>query len=83
MVVLEEGMPVPGDMPGDGLGSLPFVAVGVRRGNVDGRWLELCDVVVDDGDPALHRIEANLAEHPLAATTLALLLRGAAPPVRG
>jgi hypothetical protein len=76
MVALEEGTPAPGGMPRDGLGSLPFVLVGVRRGEVEGRWLELCDVVVDDGDPALHRIEANLAEHPVTSTTLALLLRG-------
>jgi enoyl-CoA hydratase len=76
MVTLEGGRPPPGELPEDGLASLPFVVVGVRRGEVDGRWLELCDVVVDDGDPALHRIEANLAQRPLAATTLALLLRG-------
>jgi enoyl-CoA hydratase/isomerase-like protein len=76
MVTLEAGRPPPGEMPEDGLGSLPFVVVGVRRGEVDGRWLELCDVVVDDGDPALDRIGENLAEHPLTATTLALLLRG-------
>ena len=77
MVALEEGTPVPEEMPRDGLGSLPFVLVGVRRGEeVDGRWLELCDVVVDDGDPTLHRIEENLTAYPLAATTLALLLRG-------
>ncbi len=72
----KKGRPPSGDMPEDGLASLPFVVVGVRRGEVDGRWLELCDVVVDDGDPALDRIEENLAEHPLTATTLALLLRG-------
>ena len=63
-------------MPRDGLGSLPFVLVGLCRGEVDGRWLELCDVVVDDGDPTLHRIEENLTAYPRAATTLALLLRG-------
>ena len=76
MIVIEEGTPAPHDMPRDGLGSLPFVVVGVRRGDVDGRWLDLCDVAVDEGDPALHRIEENLTAYPQAATTLALLLRG-------
>ncbi len=76
MIVIEEGTPAPHGMPRDGLGSLPFVVVGVRRGNVDGRWLDLCDVAVDEGDPALHRIEENVAEHPVTSTTLALLLRG-------
>ena len=76
MVILEAGRPVPEGLPEDGLGSLPFVVVGVRRGDVDGRWLELCDVAVEDGDPALEQIEENLAEHPVTATTLALLLRG-------
>ena len=76
IVALEAGAPVPEDMPRDGLGSLPFVVVGVRGGKVDGRWLEVCDVVVDDGDPALHLIEENVAEHPVTSTTLALLLRG-------
>ncbi len=76
MIVVEEGTAAPQDMPRDGLGSLPFVVVGVRRGDIDGRWLDLCDVVVDEGGPALHRIEENVAEHPVTSTTLALLLRG-------
>ncbi len=76
IVILEEGRSAPEEMPEDGLGSLPFVVVGLRRGAVDGRWFELCDVVVEDGDRTLGRIEENLAEHPVAATTLALLLRG-------
>jgi hypothetical protein len=76
MVILEEGRSAPEERPEDGLGSLPFVVVGLRRGAVDGRWLELCDVVVEDADPVLGRIEENLAEHPVTTTTLALLLRG-------
>jgi hypothetical protein len=56
--------------------SLPFVVVGVTRGAVDHRWLDLCDVVADPGDAALERITANVADHPMTAATLALLLRG-------
>ncbi|HWD54847.1 MAG TPA: enoyl-CoA hydratase/isomerase family protein [Acidimicrobiales bacterium] len=56
--------------------SLPFVVVGVTRGNVDPGWLALCDVALSEDDPALDRVEGNLAAHPLAAVALALLLRG-------
>ena len=69
-------MPVPRDGTRDALASLPFVVVGVISGAVDDRWLDLCDVTVADDDDALERIEANVAEHPIAAGTLALLLRG-------
>ena len=60
----------------EALASLPFVVVGVTTGAVDDRWLALCDVVVAEGDDALDRIEENLGRHPIAATTLAMLLRG-------
>jgi hypothetical protein len=60
----------------DALASLPFVVIGVISGAVDGRWLDLCDVTVDDGEDALERIEANVVAHPITAGTLALLLRG-------
>jgi hypothetical protein len=56
--------------------SLPFVVVGVTHGAVDDRWLDLCDVTVDEGDAALDLIAHNVTDHPLTATTLALLLRG-------
>jgi hypothetical protein len=69
-------MPVPKDPTRDSLASVPFVVVGVVSGAVDDRWLDLCDVTVADGEDALERIEANVAEHPITATTLALLLRG-------
>jgi enoyl-CoA hydratase len=75
-VALHEGMPIPKDGTRDALASLPFVVVGVVNGVVDGRWLDLCDVAVSEGEEALERIEANVEEHPIAATTLALLLRG-------
>jgi len=56
--------------------SLPFVVVGVTHGAVDDRWLDLCDVTVAHGDAALDRIAQNVTDHPITATTLALLLRG-------
>jgi Enoyl-CoA hydratase/isomerase len=56
--------------------SLPFVVVGVAHGAVDERWLDLCDVTVDEGTVALDRIAQNITDHPITATTLALLLRG-------
>jgi hypothetical protein len=61
----------------DLLVSLPFVVVGVTQGDVDPAWLELCDVALAEDDPALDRVEENLAARPIAAATLALLLRAA------
>jgi enoyl-CoA hydratase/carnithine racemase len=78
LVVLEEGMSPPWGAH-DRTTSLPFVVVGVTRGGsggVDHRWLELCDVTVEQGDPALRRMEENLGQYPIACSTLALLLRG-------
>jgi hypothetical protein len=66
----------PGDTAAENRASLPFIVVGVTHGAVGERWLELCDVVVEQGDVALDRIAENVSEHPLTATTLALLLRG-------
>ncbi len=76
MIDLHGGLPDPGDLARDDRVSLPFVVVGVALAAVDARWLALCDVVVEEGDGALGRIAENLAEHPVTATTLALLLRG-------
>ena len=75
-VALGEGIPAPDEAAEDGLASLPFVVVGVTGGAVDDRWLQLCDVIVEEGDGALERIEENLAQHPVTGATLALLLRG-------
>ena len=61
----------------DRLVSLPFVVVGVTRGDADPSWLNLCDVALAEDDPLLDRVEENLATRPIAATTLALLLRTA------
>ncbi len=77
-LVLDERLPAPGVAP-DRLASLPFVVFGVSRGPVDAlspAWLELCDVVVSEDDPALGQIERHLAGHPITAAALALLLRG-------
>ena len=73
---MHEGLTDPGDTPQEDRTSLPFVVVGVTHGAVGQRWLDLCDVVVEQGDVALERITENLTEYPITATTLALLLRG-------
>ena len=73
-ILLEDG--APRDIPGERLASLPFVVVGVTSGEVDSAWMQLCDVVVEEGDPALAQIDENVSEHPVTAATLALLLRG-------
>lgn len=76
VVELHARLPDPGPPVGDHRVSLPFVVVGVTRGAVDDRWLELCDVVVNEGDDAFDAIADNVSDHPVTATTLALLLRG-------
>ena len=75
MVTLEEGVPGPTGFPAELVTSLPFVIVGTTRGAVDHSWFELCDVVVEDGDPVLAAIEQNLSKFPIASVALALLLR--------
>lgn len=75
---MEEGMPGPPGSAAGLLASLPFVVVGATRGDVDPRWLELCDVVVAEGDPGLESIEENLEAFPIASACLALLMRGQA-----
>ncbi|HEY6474077.1 MAG TPA: enoyl-CoA hydratase/isomerase family protein [Acidimicrobiales bacterium] len=76
-VSLHGGLGVPQGVSAERLVSLPFVVVGVTEGPVDPGWLELCDVALSVGDPTLDRVEENLAASPVAATALALLLRGA------
>jgi Enoyl-CoA hydratase/isomerase len=68
-------MPPPGTLPVERRVSLPFVVVGVTSKLVDDPWHVLCDVVVEEGDPALGRIEENLTACPITSATLALLLR--------
>jgi enoyl-CoA hydratase len=75
-VQLDGGLERADDGAADRRASLPFVIVGVTRGEVEPGWLELCDVVLSEDDPALERVEENLAAQPVASSTLALLLRG-------
>lgn len=65
--------PVPG--PGDALRALPLVVVGIGTSADPGA--DLCDVVVPDV-AAASRVTGAVGRAPLAATALALLLRGAA-----
>jgi hypothetical protein len=76
LVNLSGALPAPTAGAVDRLTSLPFVVVGITRGTVDAGWLALCDVAAPEGDPSLDPITANLEAHPVAAATLALLLRG-------
>jgi hypothetical protein len=78
LVDLNDASPAPSEEAIERLTSLPFVVVGVARGEPDGRWAQLCDVLVPEGDSVLEAIAANVEAHPIAATTLALLLRGQA-----
>ncbi len=55
--------------------SLPFVVVGT--GGVDDCWMPLVDVMVDRDGPDVDAVAATMASSPIAATTLALLLRDA------
>ena len=58
------------------LTSLPIVLIAITGGAVAPAWNALSDVLVHEGDPSLDDIVATTAAHPLAAMTLALLLRG-------
>jgi Enoyl-CoA hydratase/isomerase len=58
------------------LASLPFVVIAVSAGQLPPPWLELADVALGPDDPTLAPIITTLEDHPVATTTLALLLRG-------
>lgn len=73
---LHDSLAEPGDAPRDVRASLPFVVVGVSHGQVADSWLDLCDVVVEEGDATLDKIAENITDRPITATTLALLMRG-------
>lgn len=76
-VRLERGLGAPPPAAVDRRSSLPFVVLGVLLDEIDPAWLDLCDVALAEDDPALGSVEENLATQPIAAATLALLLRGA------
>ncbi len=73
---LGDARPVPSEETIERFTSLPFVVVGVIRDEPEEPWTRLCDTLIPEGDPVLEVIAANLEAHPIAATTLALLLRG-------
>jgi len=60
-----------------GLTALPFVVIAVTAAGPAGPgWPALADVVVPEGDASLTAIVDTVVAHPVASTTLALLLRG-------
>jgi len=71
---LDGAPPAPPDS--DQWRSLPFVVVGVGRSLGD--WQELVDVVLDRVGPDIDAVAATIGSNPIAATTLALLLRESA-----
>ena len=71
LVDLDGAPPVPPDA--DQWCSLPFVVVGL--GPVVGDWQEVVDVVVDRAGPDADAVAATIRSTPIAAVTLALLLR--------
>lgn len=73
---LSRARPVPSEETIERFTSLPFVVVGVIRDEPEEPWTRLCDTLIPERDPVLEVIAANLEAHPIAATTLALLLRG-------
>ena len=64
---------VPGRVDAGPLGTLPSVVVGI--GDLDSPFAPMADVVVGD-EGAAAEVLAAIDAHPLAATALALLLRG-------
>ncbi|MEX0665707.1 MAG: enoyl-CoA hydratase/isomerase family protein [Acidimicrobiia bacterium] len=59
---------------GDAMASLPCVVVGV--GGSQSAIGDLCDVVLEPGEPALDAVLETVHSHPHTATSLAILLRG-------
>ena len=57
---------------------MPIVVAGVTRGGTGtaAGWMDVCDVIVDENDPAFDRILTTLESRPVASATYALLLRG-------
>jgi hypothetical protein len=76
IVDLSEASQTPSEEAIERFTGLPFAVVGVVRAEPARRWAQLCDVLIAEGDPVLETITANVEAHPIAATTLVLLLRG-------
>jgi hypothetical protein len=73
---LAAGTPAPEDT--SMWAGLPFVIVGLAgtRQAIPPAWTELLDVVLDPAGAEVDQIAATVAATPIAATTLALLMRG-------
>jgi enoyl-CoA hydratase/carnithine racemase len=80
LVRVRPGDPAPDRQAVAQLTSLPLVVIAVHDGDAPAAgptgWAALADVSVAEGDPVVHDVVRNLAEHPRAAVTLVLLLRG-------
>jgi enoyl-CoA hydratase/carnithine racemase len=77
VVAIDRSVPVP-DLPAlrEALASVPCVLVGIGDANEPPG--DLFDIVLEPDDPAIDTVLAAAADHPHAATALAVLLRGAA-----
>jgi enoyl-CoA hydratase/carnithine racemase len=76
VVSVQAGDPVPDAATIERMASLPIVVIALAQGSLDEAWLSISDVVADEGSAAADDIVATVKDHPLASTTLALLLRG-------
>jgi enoyl-CoA hydratase/carnithine racemase len=76
MVVLRPGDPDPDEAALARLASLPIIVITVAQGSPSPQWQALSDVLVTEDDPSLDDIEATVTACPIAAVSLAMLLRG-------
>lgn len=81
VIDLDDAIPVPDDIAS--WASLPFVVIGLARpvgpddaGRAEGPWRDVIDLVVDPDGLDVDEVEATMTSNPIAATTLALRLRG-------
>jgi enoyl-CoA hydratase/carnithine racemase len=76
VVSVREGDPVPDIATIERMASLPIVVIALAQGPLNEAWQSISDVVADEGSAAADDIVATVGDHPLASTTLSLLLRG-------
>jgi enoyl-CoA hydratase/carnithine racemase len=76
VVSVRPGDPEPDATTRAVLASLPFIVITVATGTPSLQWQALSDVLVAEGDQSLDDVVATVTACPLAATSLALLLRG-------